>query len=299
MQCIKCKAEIQTDFSFCEECGTPISASSVPEPHTGTESACRCGGTCFDEEQHCEECGLRQLPLESMELTESSSLPDQLASASHRGRHHAENQDCVGLLTLADSVIMAVADGVSTSCHARLAAATAIRLVLLDLQESATPPSAIHSPVPPSASTSLHLTWRLTRAIERAHAAVCTLPHDDPRLDEPQTTLVVALIENNTVWYAWIGDSRLYLITPEQMDAASGFAPVFKPTLAPALTPTLAATRTPGVTLLTEDDSWLNEQIRHGIEPTVATDGRLFAPRPDLREQGILPALEPPAVIVD
>ncbi|HXA47091.1 MAG TPA: PP2C family serine/threonine-protein phosphatase, partial [Burkholderiaceae bacterium] len=72
-------------------------------------------------------------------------------------------------------------------------------------------------------------------AVQRAHEAVCSLPHDDVQLAEPQATLVMALVEGEQIWYAWVGDSRLYMITETESEQ------------------------------LTADDSWLNEQLRASV----------------------------------
>jgi serine/threonine protein phosphatase PrpC len=76
---------------------------------------------------------------------------------------------------------------------------------------------------------------RLANAVRQAHRAVCELDYGTTGLAEPQTTLVLALIAGEQLSYAWVGDSRLYLF--DHSDKR----------------------------LLTEDDSWLNEQIRAGV----------------------------------
>lgn len=77
---------------------------------------------------------------------------------------------------------------------------------------------------------------RLSNAVMAAHGAICALDYDDStHLAEPQATLVLALIEREHLTYAWVGDSRLYLFDGDEKR------------------------------LLTEDDSWLNEQIKAGV----------------------------------
>ncbi len=141
------------------------------------------------------------------------------ASATHRGRHHADNQDAVQMQELPGGLAIALADGVSTACHARAAADLAVQTALQTLQDA----------------IGLAPAQRVEFAVRRAHEVVCTLPHDDPHLAEPQATLILALVQDDHVWYAWVGDSRLYLLGD-------------------------------GVSLqLTRDDSWLNEQVDAGL----------------------------------
>jgi serine/threonine protein phosphatase PrpC len=64
----------------------------------------------------------------------------------------------------------------------------------------------------------------MKRAVEQADAAVRRLPNDAPPksgLAEPQATLVLAWAEADRLWYAWVGDSRIYLITDAQVQPLS------------------------------------------------------------------------------
>jgi serine/threonine protein phosphatase PrpC len=123
------------------------------------------------------------------------------------------------MLELPDGLAIALADGVSTSCHAKVAADLAVQTALQSLQNTIAMPGA----------------ERIACAIQRAHEAVCALPHDNVQLAEPQATLVLALVSGERLWYGWIGDSRLYV--SDQHTA----------------------------TQLTIDDSWLNEQLSAGV----------------------------------
>lgn len=76
----------------------------------------------------------------------------------------------------------------------------------------------------------------MDRAIRLAHRAVCELDYTEtPGLAEPQTTIVLTYVQGNRVWFTWVGDSRLYRI--HDLD----------------------------VCVMTEDDSWLNEQLKAGV----------------------------------
>jgi serine/threonine protein phosphatase PrpC len=215
MNCTFCNEQVDPQFSFCEGCGRPL-AAAANDGVCGSTIRCACGGAGFDSDGYCESCGHRPSPLDVIDVCE---LGARAASASHRGRHHADNQDSVSMLALPNGVAIALADGVSTSCHARAAADIAVQTALETLQNCGSLPAR----------------ERMMLAIRQAHEAVCTLPHDNPQLAEPQATLVLALVEGDLVWYAWVGDSRLY-----------------------ALDQTAA-------NQLTMDDSWLNEQLRAGV----------------------------------
>jgi serine/threonine protein phosphatase PrpC len=125
------------------------------------------------------------------------------------------------MLQLPGGLALAVADGVSTSCHARAAADLACAEALATLRDFA----------------SVDAADRLALAVKRAHAAICKLPYDAVHMAEPQATIVLALIEGQQLWYACVGDSRLYVL-------GAGEA-----------------------TQLTVDDSWLNAQLADGVAP--------------------------------
>lgn len=220
MNCAFCNEPMELQFSFCEACGKPLTdaplSADVSVALSKVDKRCVCDNTSFDAEGYCDACGHRMSPQDAIEVAE---IGTRAASASHRGRHHLDNQDSVLMREMPNGVAIALADGVSTSCHAREAADVAVQTALNTLQDcSALPPLE-----------------RVTLAIRHAHEAVCGLPHNNPQLAEPQATLVMALVEGDKVWYAWVGDSRLYLIWEGES------------------------------TQLTTDDSWLNEQMRAGV----------------------------------
>jgi serine/threonine protein phosphatase PrpC len=226
VNCRHCQEPVLPDFAFCENCGWPTreqSAATADAPATTLAGPpCICGGATFDSDGYCESCGRKPAPHDACEV---QTIDDVAASASHLGRQHDENQDAAGLLRLADGgVAMVVADGVSTACRSRLAAETAVQEALRTLADNqALEPRAL-----------------LATALLQSHKAICQLPYDDLQLAEPQTTVVLALVRHDVVWYAWVGDSRIYLLHE-------------------------AASR-----LLSVDDSWLNERLREGVSDDVA-----------------------------
>jgi serine/threonine protein phosphatase PrpC len=220
---VNCGEQLSPEFAFCEACGCPTRehgapglAGVIPAPR------CLCGSESFDGDGYCESCGRKPAAADSPDV---QVLDEIAACASHRGRHHDDNQDSAGLLRLPNGrVAIAVADGVSTACHSRRAADTAVQQafeVFADCSDAE--PGKV-----------------LKLAVKRAHAAICRLPHDDSVLAEPQTTVALALVQEDTVWYAWVGDSRVYLLHSE------------------------------GSRLLSTDDSWLNERLSEGVPVAAA-----------------------------
>ena len=181
----------------------------------GIRQRCQCGSVDF-EDGFCTACGLKLTTPDGVEV---ATLGELAASATHRGRRHLDNQDAVGIEEVAGGLALAVADGVSTSWQARKAADTAITVALAALRDAQAQQGR----------------ERLANAVREAHRAVCELDYGTTGLAEPQTTLVLALIEGEQLSYAWVGDSRLYRFDDT------------------------------GQRLLTEDDSWLNEQVKAGL----------------------------------
>jgi serine/threonine protein phosphatase PrpC len=227
MNCIFCDEPIEAHFSFCEACGKPLTGlpvfampgepeGALKEDALGAGGRCACGGARFDSEGYCESCGHRITPQDAVD---TQQIDGMAACASHRGRHHTENQDAVLMQVLPRGLALALADGVSTACHARAAADKAVQTAVQALHDGAALPPA----------------ERVRQAVWRAHEAVSGLPHDDVQLAEPQATLVLALVQDDQLWHAWVGDSRLYLF-----DEAESVQ-------------------------LTQDDSWLNEQLNDGV----------------------------------
>ena len=228
MKCLNCgDANIDTS-RFCENCGNPL-RSELPQPQlvapqtsNGHQSCPVCGIGDLDASGSCGECGrISRVQVNDCEL---QVLAPHLASATHRGRTHRENQDAVGFAELADGFAFVVSDGVSSSVGARQAADAAVRVVLEVLKN-----------VDGSGQTP---SQKLQLALDRAHEAICAIPYTaSADLAEPQATVVAALASADIVHFAWVGDSRLYLVgagAPSQ--------------------------------LLTRDDSWLNELREQGVQ---------------------------------
>lgn len=151
-----------------------------------------------------------------------------LAIISDIGRRKKRNQDFGIVAYRKDgAAILIVADGVSNSQNAELAAQTAVNAAFNTLNNS----------------TSFTKTC-MKRAIMFAHEQVCSLPYDEGhRLDEPETTIVAALIKDQELIVGWVGDSRTYSINNVESK------------------------------LLTKDDSWCNMAIEKGFLKADEVDG--------------------------
>jgi PPM family protein phosphatase len=229
MSCAACGFEANPQDRFCEGCGLRLSSTTAPSEHVAFSAAlpsCACGSATFDAEGSCTHCRQKDPSDSGLEVL---AADDGLAWASHVGRRHAENQDAAAGVRLPDgAALMVLADGVSSAERAREAAALVVRTVIDTLlaHDRADPESA------------------LKEAVREAHEALLRLPHTDMHKDEPQTTIVAALCIGHGLWYSWVGDSRLYVITATQVE------------------------------LVTEDDSWLNDALNRGIPLQTAMHSR-------------------------
>jgi serine/threonine protein phosphatase PrpC len=102
---------------------------------------------------------------------------------------------------LGNSVVLVVADGVSTATNSESASATTVDAVgkaLESLPEDAALSDAVRS------------------AIAAANQAVLNLPFAGGEgEDGPETTVVVALCRDGRVAVGWVGDSRAYFVGPD------------------------------------------------------------------------------------
>ena len=108
------------------------------------------------------------------------------------------NQDRVAYAYRNDALLLVLADGMGGHLHGELAAAMAVEsfVELFARHEDATfaDPQAF-----------------LTDAMRHAHHRIMQLPHDKD-VGFPGTTCVVALIQNENLYVAHAGDSRLYVL---------------------------------------------------------------------------------------
>jgi serine/threonine protein phosphatase PrpC len=132
------------------------------------------------------------------------------ASVCDRGLRHAENQDAHALALCevqGEPVYVAVVcDGVSSSSAGAAASQAAVQAAQQTLVQELT------QQVPPRAALVI-----ATQVAQRAVLAVPWSPQTMPYAMQdqpPHTTVVMTVMYRGTVYYAWIGDSRVYWFTP-------------------------------------------------------------------------------------
>lgn len=199
MQCPNCGAAVLVGDKFCEECGTPLTASKPPTVTQGCEK-CGAGIEAIDAEGYCTNCGFRQVAPERDRLEVVIDL--NLAGVSDRGLRHHRNEDYLALQQVNNSQvnILVVCDGVSNSedpdIAARTAAESACTTLATVCQQGEKPESAIKS------------------AFASAVASVCKIPYKKSiNSDTPSTTMVAAVVQNHIATIGWLGDSRAYWIS--------------------------------------------------------------------------------------
>ena len=154
---------------------------------------------------------------------------DETAELCDPGLWRPYNQDATALsrgVSFAGEpfTVMVVCDGVSSSPHSELASSTAARSARDALDHFLRSADVVHE-------TGMSA---VSKAINAAHLAICADHAASPVVDLPGTTIVVGLIYKNRLTVGWVGDSRIYWLTPRTSE------------------------------LLTHDHSWVNEAIARG-----------------------------------
>jgi PPM family protein phosphatase len=207
MICPKCGYAAPETDRFCENCGTPLSEDAVPSKAPGLQ-VCHCppGQSKPDEDGYCQVCGVRCISeAEAARKHVEVAVDERLALVSDVGRKHPINEDMGSVARgLGNSVVMVVADGVSTSTNsesASLATVEAVGRALESLPEDAALCDAVRS------------------AIAEANQAVLNLPFAGGEGDDgPESTVVVALYRDGHAAIGWVGDSRAYLVGPDSAE---------------------------------------------------------------------------------
>ncbi|WP_028449539.1 MULTISPECIES: PP2C family protein-serine/threonine phosphatase [Chitinibacter] len=109
------------------------------------------------------------------------------------------NQDRVGYSYSRDALLLVVADGMGGHLHGEVAAQITVELLTDQFQKKATP--VIANPV-----------QFLTEALLNCHEAIYNYAISQHLLEIPRTTVVACIVQDETAFWAHVGDSRLYLI---------------------------------------------------------------------------------------
>lgn len=116
------------------------------------------------------------------------------------------NQDRVAYSYSRDALLMVVADGMGGHMHGEIAAHMCVQTITDLFQKMAH--SRLADPVK-----------FLNDAIQRGHYAINDYAVDHDLLEIPHTTCVAAIIQNNTAYWAHVGDSRLYFLSDGRLVA--------------------------------------------------------------------------------
>ncbi|MFD6161108.1 protein phosphatase 2C domain-containing protein [Nocardia sp. NPDC060256] len=210
LHCPGCAAEVRQQDRFCENCGQELGGKRIALPNNepGPPSACDgCGGLQYDGDGYCVDCGqLRGAP------DRFDADLGAVAVVTDRGISHARNEDAVAAAVLdgtgaaPGTVVLVVADGVSSSEDPQVASGTAARTgvdacrtALLD-----------GLPAAEAAMAGLAAAAQAVRdiAVADGHAPSCTYVSAVVRADADGTEITVANV----------GDSRAYWLHADAPD---------------------------------------------------------------------------------
>jgi serine/threonine protein phosphatase PrpC len=251
--CPKCGAGVAVADEFCEACGEALhdtdrpvpapvasvdpSAGTQPtEPPTAATSAptargCTCGGT-FDADGWCDQCGQR-VPSERDHLVVTVS--PRLGAVCDKGRHHPRNEDAVALGKTGCRLVLVVCDGVSSTTDADVAAVGAANAARDVLAEAPGPTAT--SPATRVGYYSDLMESAATAANTEAVVAARKVGGENA----PSCTFAAAVVDRELVIAGWVGDSRVYWLGDDQTALQ-----------------------------LSIDDSWVTDQVDHGMSRTQA-----------------------------
>ena len=200
MICPRCASTVSPTDRFCENCGCPLSTAGAVDGLAAAQTClCPPGQSQPDEDGYCQVCGVRCVTETVAKRKHVEvSIDERLAVVSDIGRRHPSNEDTGAVARgPGDSVILVVADGVSTSTNAASASEAAVGAALGALL---------------SAPEDAALTDAVRSAVGAANQAVLALPYVSGEEDGPETTIVVAMCRNGRAAVGWAGDSRAYLV---------------------------------------------------------------------------------------
>ena len=269
--CPHCDAPLAAADQFCESCGATVAARVVPvaeapaaddqppgldstrtrliipspsDPAVAVEGVRHCASCAgiVDPSGYCSVCGVKAVA-ERDHFRETPS--PWTGGVCDKGRRHHRNEDAMA--SVADEepgsfAALVVCDGVSSSPdsdRASLSAARAARDVL----------AAAHAESPAPDDPAAFWTARIADAAAAAQAEACAAAADPGAPDTPSCTFVTAVLAGPVLVSGCVGDSRAYWL-PDDGPAVQ----------------------------LTEDDSWVTEQVRIGVpRETAEADGKAHA----------------------
>jgi len=219
--CPACGRPIDPAAWFCEACGSPLVPTAPPPPPPApaadapsaqtrrlgvrasqVASCASCGGT-IGADGYCQTCGAKA-PSPRDHYTDSPA--DWVGGVCDRSLQHHRNEDAMALWAGDDRAVLVVCDGVSTSVDsdvASQAAAERARDVLAALASAGGVP------------TGEDWARALVEATESANRAVVETTAPDST-NAASATLAAAVVVGDTVHFANLGDSRVYLLGADE-----------------------------------------------------------------------------------
>jgi len=137
----------------------------------------------------------------------------EMASATHTGMVRAHNEDSIG--TDSSIGLAVLADGMGGYNAGEVASGIAVALITNETRETV----LRIPPYEPDAETGEPMANRILRnVITRANSSIYQAANSQPQYAGMGTTLVVALLCDNHISVAHIGDSRLYRLRGGQLE---------------------------------------------------------------------------------
>ncbi|MDQ3642893.1 MAG: protein phosphatase 2C domain-containing protein [Actinomycetota bacterium] len=194
--CPACGEPIVAGDRFCEACGNELpftEAAAPPEPveaPLGPAVTCpSCGNQGEPVEGYCGVCGMRlPAPRDHQEVE-----LELVAGVSDKGIRHHRNEDAMAMFIGEDFVVALVCDGVSTTVNPDVASQAAADTACAVLAERADHDAAY----------------------DAARAAVLTTAYEPAAdLGPPSCTYLAAMVTDQRITFASLGDCRSYWVTP-------------------------------------------------------------------------------------
>jgi serine/threonine protein phosphatase PrpC len=178
--------------------------SKLPPPIEGTPITClRCGTLNRPLASYCIGCGASLSVPENM--SGEYAVP-RAAARSDVGRVRENNEDRVGLWARHGIVLAMVADGMGGAAAGEEASRLVTEAIQADFLGEARGSETLRD------LSEDELAEKMRSAVRRANRAVLDRANEKPELQGMGTTITLALVRNNRVIVAHVGDSRAYLI---------------------------------------------------------------------------------------
>ncbi len=206
---------------------------------TGGHDVCRVCGLGKIVDGYCDQCG--SPPADPRDhFTESPSA--WVGGACDIGRRHSRNEDALALDAAADPgsrAVLVVCDGVSNTTDSHIASLVAARAARAALQQPFARGVGTQDAWAAAAGRSLD------SAVMAANQAVCEVVPEGVA-NPPSSTFAAAVIEDASAAVGTVGDSRVYWLPDDQLDAAVQMG---------------------------HDDSYAAEEMARGVPRAEAEDG--------------------------